>query len=108
MHEHHHHDEQLGPGEHGPNYNIQCNKYGSLCLYANDSTFTLSNDNIEELDSNLDKKYKEIAQYMERNKLILNNNKTHLMIMTSNRKHANHQDFGLSLNTGSEIIQPQS
>ena len=48
----------------------------------------LSNSLLVDID--LDRKYTEIAQYMDRNKLVLNYNKTHLMIMTSNRKHANH------------------
>ena len=108
VHEHHHHTEQLRTEEQGPNYNIQCITCGSICLYADDSTFTLSNKNVEELNIDLDRKYKEIAQYMDMNKLVLNSNKTHLMIMTSSRKHAIHRDFGLSLNTGSEIIVPQS
>ena len=106
VHEHHLQDEQ--PGGQEPIYNIQCNECGSLCLYADDSTFTLSNKNVKELNDDLDKKYKEIAQYMDKNKLVLNSNKTHLMIMTSSKKHANHQDFGLFLDTGSEIILPQA
>ena len=105
VHEHHLQDEQ--PGGQEPIYNIQCDKCGSLCLYADDSTFTLSNKNVEQLNDDLDRKYKEIAKYMDRNKLVLNSNKTHLMIMTSSRKHANYQNFGLFLDTGSEIILPQ-
>ena len=105
VHEHHLQDEQ--PGGQEPIYNIQCDKCGSLCLYADDSTFTLSNKNVEELNNDLDRKYKEIAKYMDRDKLVLNSNKTHLMIMTSSRKHANYQNFGLFLDTGSEIILPQ-
>ena len=53
-------------------------------------------------------KYKVIAQYMDKNKLILNGDKNHLLVMTSARKHLNHHNFGIYLNTGSEIIQPWS
>ena len=45
---------------------------------------------------------------MAKNKLILNSDKTHLMVMTSSKKHATHQDFGIYLDTGSEIILPRS
>ena len=45
---------------------------------------------------------------MAQNRLILNSDKTHLLVMTSARRHTIHHNFGISLNTGTEIIQPQS
>ena len=45
---------------------------------------------------------------MTNNKLILNSDKTHLMVMTSTKKHSIYHDFGIYLDTGSEIILPQS
>ena len=63
---------------------------------------------MEELNNDIDEKYKIIAQYMAKNKLILNSDKTHLLVMTSARKHHTHGDFGIFLNTGSEIIQSKS
>ena len=45
---------------------------------------------------------------MGRNKHILNSDKTHLLIMTSAIKHRNHQNFNITLDTGSEIIEPIS
>ena len=47
-----------------------------------------------------------IADYMGRNKLILNSDKTHLLVMTSSRSHRNHHNFGITLDTGTEIIEP--
>ena len=44
---------------------------------------------------------------MNKNKLILNSDKTHLLVMTSARKHQIHDNFGISLDTGREIIEPQ-
>ena len=44
---------------------------------------------------------------MNKNKLILNSDKTHLLVMASERKHQIHDNFGLSLNTGTEVIEPQ-
>ena len=43
---------------------------------------------------------------MSLNKLVLNTDKTHLMIMATSNKHRNHRDFSITLNTGSEIIEP--
>ena len=42
------------------------------------------------------------------NKLILNSDKTHLLVMTSARNHRNHQNYNITLDTGSEIIEPIS
>ena len=70
--------------------------------------FTLSNRDAEEVKEDINQKYQVIAQYMAKNKLILNSNKTHLMVMTSAKKHSTHQNFGIVLDTGSETILPQS
>ena len=43
---------------------------------------------------------------MNNNKLFLNSDKTHLMIMSSFKAHSKKKDFGIKLNTGSEIIEP--
>ena len=40
------------------------------------------------------------------NKLFLNSDKTHLLIMTSASKHRKYENFGINLNTGAEIIPP--
>ena len=93
---------------HGDYYNIKCKGCGGICLYADDSTFSISNKNVEQLKEDLEEKYREIAQYMAKNRLILNSDKTHLLVMTSARRHRIHQNFGISLNTGTVIIQPQS
>ena len=44
---------------------------------------------------------------MNKNKLILNSDKTHLLVMTSAKKHQIYENFGIFLDTGSEIIEPQ-
>ena len=44
---------------------------------------------------------------MARNRLILNSDKTHLLVMASTSKHRTHQDFNITLDTGNEIIQPE-
>ena len=37
---------------------------------------------------------------------LLNGDKTHLLVMTTSIKHKRHNDFGITLNTGNEIIKP--
>ena len=43
---------------------------------------------------------------MRNNKLVLNSDKTHLLIMASPNKHRKHGNFGITLNTGKERIEP--
>ena len=43
---------------------------------------------------------------MVANKLVLNSDKTHLLIMATPYQHRQHQDYGITLNTGAEIILP--
>ena len=105
VHEHHLHQDIHQDHHH---YNLHCKSCGGLCLYADDSTVTVSNKNVEELNADIDERYKVIASYMANNKLVLNSDKTHLMVMTSAKKHNTHQDFGIFLDTGTEIILPQS
>ena len=45
---------------------------------------------------------------MSQNKLILNSDKTHLLIMSSSRKHQRFGNFEITLDTGNEIIEPKS
>ena len=43
---------------------------------------------------------------MAMNKLFLNSDKTHLLIMTSENNHKKHGNYGIELDTGSEVITP--
>ena len=87
-------------------YNIHCNSCGGICSFADDSTLTISRSNTEELDEVIDLKYKEIDNYMKANKRVLNSDKTHLLVMATPYQHKYHQDFGITLNTGADIIEP--
>ena len=89
-------------------FNVQCSACGGICCLADDSTFTLSNKTPEDLTRDISEKYQEIANYMGRNKLVLNSDKTHLLVMASAHKHRKHENFGIVLNTGAEIIEPIS
>ena len=59
-----------------------------------------------ELDQLIDLKYKEVEVYMAANKLVLNSDKTHLLVMATPHQHKLHGDYGLTLNTGAEVIEP--
>ena len=62
---------------------------------------------IQLLNLQIKETYKEISEYMACNKLMLNSDKTHLLVMASEQKHKKHGNFGIQLDTGREIILPQ-
>ena len=76
------------PQTHSHNFfNVNCKDCGGVCCYADDSTFSVSNTNPELLQIDINMKYKQISDYMAMNKLFLNSEKTHLLIMTSQCLH---------------------
>ena len=94
------------PAKNGANFNISCEQCGSICCYADDSTFTISGKDPQELTRVIAEKYQTISTYMNLNQLVLNSDKTHLLVMASSQKHKKHDNFGIFLDTGSEIVEP--
>ena len=97
------HDHQASPGK---LYNMICQPCGSLCCYADDSSFSCSNTNLDTIETKITDNYNTIAAFMNNNKLKLNGDKTHLMLLGSDsaRKHKLHAN-SFSLDTGQEIIK---
>ena len=90
-----------------PNYyNVNCKDCGGVCCFADDSTLSVSNMDPVQLVDDINTKYELISDYMAMNKLFLNSDKTHLLIMTSPCLHKKHNNFGIQLNTGTETILP--
>ena len=87
-------------------YNTHCNDCGGLCCYADDSTYTFSGKNLDEVKNKIQQKYENLSNYMAENKLVLNGDKTHILVMASSAKHRKHQNFGIFLDTGTEVIEP--
>ena len=102
------HDHDPEEQHDGPNFNEECNTCGRMCLYADDSTYSAANEDANALKENIDEKYQNIVQYMANNKLVLNTDKTHILIMASRKQHRQHGDYDITLNTGSEVIHPSS
>ena len=69
---------------------------------------TVSHHDPVELENTIAEKYKSVADYMANNRLKLNSDKTHLLIMTSSIHHKKHQNFGIKLDTGQEEIEPSA
>ena len=60
-----------------------CDECGGLCCFADDSTYGVSSKDPEVLERKLNEKYNILANYMGNNRLKLNDDKTHLLIMTN-------------------------
>ena len=60
---------------------MQCDECGGLVNYVDDATYTYASDDPHELSDVLSNKYKCIAEYMTANKLVINADKTHLLVM---------------------------
>ena len=70
-------------------FNTNCQVCGTVCCYADDSSFSISRATNQEFDRTLSEKYKSISELMSSNKLTLNSDKTHLMHFSPNRPRVN-------------------
>ena len=60
------------------------------------------------LKEQIKSKYSEISDLMAANRLVLNSEKTHLLVMASKSQHRSHGNYSLELDTGNEIILPEN
>ena len=88
-------------------FNLECTDCGSLCCYADDSTLTVSSSDPLRITEEISNKYKALSDYMLKNRLVLNGDKTHLLVLSSAHRHRKFGNFGIVLNTGKETILPQ-
>ena len=86
-----------------PAYQVEGGVDGDICCYADDTTLSISDKDSASLSANLSRKYMVISQFMVNNKLKLNDDKTHLLVM--DRGPSTDQ---VNITTPSEIIRPSS
>ena len=86
-------------------FNVNCTICGTISCYADDSTFSCAGQDSMEMSVFTSEKYLKMADYMTSNKLKLNGDKTHLMVMMNNAARRHHPNFQVQLNTGQEIIE---
>ena len=101
---HGHDGSVLGHGEGSVKFNLSCSGCGSMCCYVDDSTYYYSSHDPVLLTEKLSAQYKKVAEYMSANRLVINDEKTHLVVMGTKK-------FGLArsevhIDTGSVIIAP--
>ena len=76
-----------------PKYTMLCKTCGSIGCYADDTTYSCSGSDLVELSDQLSSKYNVMSDFLISNRLKLNDDKTHLMVMTTSQARAirNHQ-----------------
>ena len=95
----------LSPEYQWPGYHLKDNNNGSICCYADDTTFTAIDSDHDSLTSKLSNKYKTISEFMINNRLKLNDEKTHLLVMSTQQARIRTQSCNLvEIRTPTEII----
>ena len=75
-----------------------------LCCYVDDSTVTVSSSDPLELTMRLSSLYKRLSGYFGNNRLVINDDKTHLLVIAT-RKYAKLRDL-VTISTGTVTIKP--
>ena len=97
------HDEHEAPLS-SKSPNMHCSPCGSLVNYVDDGTYSFASKDPVTLSNTLSNKYKVISNYMESNKLVINADKTHLVVM--GKKKVDNLRGQVQLTAGQHIIAP--
>ena len=89
-----HSHEKLSP----TGYDWDCSECGSLCCYADDSTLTISGPDSHTVSHQITEKYKAVDTFMLNNRLVLNSDKTHLLVLSSPHRHRKYDNFNVIIN----------
>ena len=94
-----------------PRYNMSCRSCGSVGCYADDTTYSCTGKDLFQLSEKLTDKYNTMSKFLISNRLKLNDDKTHLMVMTTSQARAVRKgtikDSSLVvIRTPSKIIEP--
>ena len=90
----------------GTMFNVHCQRCGSLCCYADDSTFSAQGSDPTELSEKLSDKYGKIADFLTANRLKVNDDKTHLVVMSTRQKRRHRDTSNITIRTPTAVIQP--
>ena len=88
-----------------PTYSMGCNSCGTVGCYADDTTYSCTDSDPAKLSEKLSNQYKVISDFLISNKLKLNDDKTHLMVMsTSQKRRKMTQEDEVEITTLTEVI----
>ena len=87
-------------------YRTVCTECGGLVCFADDSTYSVTADSEAELSLKLSHKFQVMSEYLTQNRLSINTDKTHTMLVCTEQKRRHLDTTAVMLNTGSEVISP--
>ena len=87
-------------------FNTSCKVCGSICCFADDSSLSVNGKDSRIINQKIRENFEKINQYMAQNKLVLNSEKTHILVMATQSQHRRHDNFDIALDTGNEVIEP--
>ena len=87
-------------------FSIYCHKCGGMCCYADDSTFTIADKEPANLPIKLSEKYKTVSDYLTASKLKVNDDKTHLLLMTTRQKRKFIDTSNVTITTPNAVVKP--
>ena len=86
------------------NFNTMCDNCGGIVTFADDTTATVTDADPTALSIKVTNMYNDIATYLTNNKLVVNNEKTHVMVMCPAQKRKNIVGE-VTLTTPSGVVQ---
>ena len=87
-----------------PSFNMQCRQCGGITVYADDSTYTVTGSDQDSLSDKLSEKYAIMADYLTANRLKVNSDKTHLVVMCTDQRRR-HNPIRVNIVTENEVIE---
>lgn len=94
--------------EGGSLFSIQCQECGGVCCYADDSIYSVAGDEPIELSEKLSQKYSVLADFLTANTLKVNDDKTHLLVMTTRQKRQHRETALITIQTPTATIKPST
>ena len=87
---------------------IKCDSCGGLVNFVDDATYNVACEDPLELSEKLSSKYDKISSYMASNKLVINADKTHLLVMGTGKPAMDRKRQDVYLQAGDHLILPTS
>ena len=75
------------------NYILHCKECGNTTIFVDDSTYTVTNSDPVVISNTLSIQYARLAEYFGNNRLVINHDKTHLVVMGTRRFDKKEEKF---------------
>ena len=99
-----HLDEEGQQGKNPWDNLLNCHSCGKICCYVDDSTYTVSGADAEEINLKLTHSYRRLSEYFNDNRLVINDAKTQLVIMGTGRHQLTREQ--VQIDTGMVVVYP--